>query len=177
MSFKTALMAVALAASSFAASAATLSPYEIHKESATVTGGTNFTHNFFYELAFDGPSEIGFAFTELKLRGFTDIDFSVPGGGIYLYSTDASFGNDQQVAFGVPSAGTGPADSLSWIEDLDSKYFQITVVGKALGTAANKGSYSFEIVAAPVPEAQTYALALAGVGVAGLMVRRRRQQG
>jgi hypothetical protein len=46
-------------------------------------------------------------------------------------------------------------------------------VGAIIGQGQNK--LRFEFVAAPVPEPETYALLLAGLGVVGMLARRRRQ--
>lgn len=43
------------------------------------------------------------------------------------------------------------------------------------GTSFNKGQYTGSITVTPVPEAETYALALAGLGVVGLVAARRRK--
>ena len=50
-------------------------------------------------------------------------------------------------------------------------YFR--VAGTVTGWAG--GSYSFSAVAQPIPEPETYALMLAGLGALGYMSRRRRQ--
>lgn len=178
MSFKTALLAVALAASSFAASAETLSANQPVTSQASFTTAGAFTRNYFFELDFDAPALVGYAFTELKFFDMIDIDFTGDGAGIFVYETDSGFNGDSLVWSGTPTmVGGFPADAASFNTQVNSKYFQITVVGDAIGTGATKGQYNFAIVAAPVPEAQSYAMALAGLGVAGLMMRRRRQQG
>jgi hypothetical protein len=46
------------------------------------------------------------------------------------------------------------------------------VTGFATGTAG--GTYAFLASAAPIPEPETYAMMLAGLGVIGSIVRRRR---
>ncbi|MFN4063761.1 MAG: FxDxF family PEP-CTERM protein [Parazoarcus communis] len=46
-----------------------------------------------------------------------------------------------------------------------------TVSGKATGTMG--GAYSFAVVTQPVPEPETYAMLLAGLGLVGAVARRR----
>jgi len=49
-------------------------------------------------------------------------------------------------------------------------FYQLKVSGTAVGATA---SYGGNIVAAPVPEPETYAMLLAGLGVVGFLARRR----
>jgi hypothetical protein len=53
-----------------------------------------------------------------------------------------------------------------------SYFFEAT--GTGTGTLGGRLSYTASAVAAPIPEPQTYALLLAGLGTVGFMARRRR---
>jgi len=53
---------------------------------------------------------------------------------------------------------------------LPAGFYQLKVSGTALGATA---SYGGNIVATPVPEPETYAMLLAGLGVVGFLARRR----
>lgn len=175
MSFKTALMAVALAASSFAASAATtLNPYQERTFDTEFVMPGVFTETYDFEFAWDGPGLVQGSVSELKFGKAKDISFGagalkvIDGNGDTVLSLDGSATGTQFWEI---------ANLLSEPLTISTSSFKIVITGNVIGTGPGTlGSYDFSIQAAPVPEAQTYALALAGVGVAGLMVRRRRQQ-
>ncbi len=63
-------------------------------------------------------------------------------------------GNDTTVSFSLPAAG--------------QYHLDIT------GTAIAKSAYTVALVATPVPEPETYALMLAGIGAIGFVARRRK---
>ena len=77
--------------------------------------------------------------------------------------------------------GVGPMDweseSLTWVADAASA--QITFLGVANGALSNNGGIGLDNVgfgAAPVPEPETYALLLAGLGAVGVAVRRQKRK-
>jgi hypothetical protein len=45
------------------------------------------------------------------------------------------------------------------------------------GVTGGSASYGGNLVAAPIPEPETYAMMLAGLGVIGFLASRRRRQG
>lgn len=68
---------------------------------------------------------------------------------------------------------TGPADvSVSVGDVLTAGNYYFKVRGLADGVNTNQGIYTF--TAAAVPEAETYGMMLAGMGLVGFMVSRRR---
>jgi hypothetical protein len=68
---------------------------------------------------------------------------------------------------------TGSADtSVSVSSVLTAGSYSFLVRGFADGETTNQGTYAFS--AAAVPEAETYAMMLAGLGLVGFMVSRRR---
>lgn len=166
------LAAAALAVASVSASAGTLYAFDITKIQQTITKPGDFVQIYdFYLDPVTFPqfqADVGFAFTELKFKSYTDITFS----GLTL-SDDSGV-----VWSGVPApAGGTPADVISFDNvTVGSQHFQLIVAGTAIGTGPNSGSYSFEIAAAPVPEPETYGLALAGLLVAGTLAKRRSQR-
>ena len=81
----------------------------------------------------------------------------------FSYATDVvpdSLGNYSLAAYLNPSAAGAPG------------FYQFIVSGKATGTAG--GLYAGALSAQPVPEAETYAMMLAGLGLVGFLVSRRR---
>jgi hypothetical protein len=178
MTLKSVSMAALLALSALSASALTLQPYEVAKASKTfatlpedvlgVPGSFVDTYLVTFGGKFaDAPyAEIGFAFTEVRLKDLVNIDF-----GSIAFTT---LGGAPIIPALVPVPGTGPADSVSTEFVYETSPFLMTVSGKVVGTSAGtKGSYSFEMVAAPVPEPQTYALALSGLAMVGWAAVRR----
>ena len=70
---------------------------------------------------------------------------------------------------------TGSTDtSVSVSSVLSAGSFSFKVRGFADGELSNKGIYTFSAGAVPVPEAETYGMMLAGLGLIGFMVSRRR---
>ena len=173
MSFKTALMAVALAASSFAASALTLTPYQEHTfDTEFVMPGT-FSNVYEFDFAWGTSGLVQGSVSELKFGKAKDISF---GAGA-LQVLDAN----NNVVLSLDGNATGTqffeiANVLSEPLFIGTSSFKVVITGTVIGAGPGTlGSYDFSIQAAPVPEAQSYAMALAGLGVAGLMMRRRRQ--
>jgi len=167
-------VAAALAVSSLAVSAETIYPYEIYKSQTTFTTLGGFHEIYDYYLApgyFPGnAADVGWAFTELKFKDITNIKFS--GDAAVKFYDDTGL-----VASGTPVPGAGgPADTLSFdFFTVHSQHFWLTIDGEAIGTGPNKGSYSFEIEAAPVPEPTTYSLALGGLALIGVATAKRRR--
>lgn len=58
---------------------------------------------------------------------------------------------------------------------LSAGTYALNVIGFASGTSGGVYGGSFVVATAPVPEPETYALMLAGLGVVGFMASRRRQ--
>lgn len=171
MQFKTLALAAALSLSALSASALTLQPYEVAKASKTfaTTGAFSDTYMIDFSPAFLGQdADVGFAFTELRLKDVVNIDFQ-------SISFSDSYGGAAFLTLLPTSAPPFLADvaSAEFVRPTDVPFY-MTVKGMAVGTGANKGSYSFEMVAAPVPEPQTYALAISGLAMVGWVASRRR---
>lgn len=169
--FKHALMAAALAVSSFAATAATtLSPYEeLSFDRELVTAGV-FSHTYDFEFAWAGPGIVQGSVSELKFGKLKDISFGV--GALQIFdANDNLLLSLDGLATGTQSFDISVLDAPLAIP---TSAFTVVLKGTAIGTGPGTlGSYDFSLQAAPVPEAQTYAMVLAGLGVAGLVMRRR----
>jgi hypothetical protein len=179
-------VAAALAVSSFAVSASTLEILEIDKGQTTYTAphtlGLPFLDNYLFKLSdeflpFNYQADVGFAFTELKFKKITDIDFT--DGFITFSSSLDAAGNPTGTIFatGVPVPNPGTATLAFDTFSVNTKDFYMTIKGTVIGTGLdhNAGSYSFEIEAAPVPEPTTYSLALGGLALIGVATAKRRR--
>lgn len=173
MNIKTLALAAALSLSALSASAATLYAGEINKNQQTFVEAGDFTDVYLFKLDFPPPADVGFSFIEMKFKQYTDIAF--PQEAIkFGYGFDGDQVTDVFLSL-TPTPG-GVADQTSAEFVVDKKLFYMSVAGTTVGTGLqNKGSYSFEIVAAPVPEPQTYALAVSGLALVGWVASRRRR--
>lgn len=141
----------------------------------TVTAGTTFTlpstgpllYNFEdrYDFSIVGsPSVAGTAVT-------VDLDLITFGYSISNLRLDLfNAGNTWQA--GDMVSGVGDA-SVSVLSPLVAGNYYFKIRGTADGTLTNSGIYTFTTAA--VPEAQTYAMMLAGLGLVGYTVSRRKR--
>lgn len=114
-----------------------------------------------YDFNFTGASNILLSLTlgELKIGTAKDIDFSS------IKVLDAS---NAVVASWTPAPlATFTLDSLPI-----TSAFSLVLEGKVLKT----GHYDLSVTALPVPEVESYALVLAGLGVVGFTASRRRRR-
>jgi hypothetical protein len=119
---------------------------------ATVIGTT-------YQLSFD----LG----NVDYPGFysSTVSVSINNGAATLFTNVFNYD---------PSGFEWERKSFSWLADAASA--QITILGAANGSLSNDQGILLDNVAftaAPVPEPETYALLLAGLGLVGFAVRRR----
>jgi hypothetical protein len=79
----------------------------------------------------------------------------------------------QDASFAVIGSDNNPADGFSF-GSLAAGNYALNVLGFATGSQG--GFYSGGLIAqtAPIPEPETYALMLAGLGIVGFIARRRR---
>lgn len=169
-----------LALGPLVAAASTLQAYEIDKEQSTFAQPGSFVEKYLFQLdSADFPNalaDVSFALTELKLGSQIDIQFGPSETDSVVFSRD--LGASDVLWSGTPvGASYGLADVLSVNTfRVDVPVFYLTIKGNAIGTSAvNSGSYSFEIAAMPaVPEPASVSLAVAGLGLIGLLWRRRR---
>ena len=168
MNFKKTSLALAIAVSALAAGsaqAATFNAGLIGEASAVFNPARgDFLDTINFSIA--APSDLTAAATSLKLSfaSFTFLDIanltvnlwnnSHPNGSVN-YGSFA--GNGTGYTFNLPAAGN----------------YHIDITGVATGI--HGGTYGVALSAAPVPEPETYAMLLAGLGVMGAIARRRKQ--
>jgi hypothetical protein len=93
-----------------------------------------------------------------------------PGGGNdYVYNGPTAIGN-------VSNNGNGFADWTLGTINLAGVAAGTTVLFHAVWTGASDGAESYFLVSAPIPEPETYAMMLAGLGLMGFVARRRKQK-
>ena len=136
------------------------SPYV---NSATVTGVFSDRYNF----SIVGSSVTAGSALTLNLD-LGNIGFHISNLELDLYNAGGTWLDGDMV--------TGPNDvAVSLTETLVAGNYFFRVQGTGDGDTTGKGIYAFTAAAAPVPEADTYAMMLAGLGLIGFMVSRRRK--
>ena len=73
-------------------------------------------------------------------------------------------------------SGSTPKRKFAEIEYTGSAPLTLTLVGYTMGTSASKVIYSGELTVTAVPEPETYAMLLAGLGLMGGIARRRNKK-
>lgn len=160
----TAIAVVSMASTgAFAASynLGTISPGDAPKSFNAYSGGvgmTEFNDKFYFEVltgGITGGSVVEFLIPNLLSATFT---------GAALYT----FGGD------LVATATGPSNSLSFTNAVTpaGKYY-FNVIGDANGTPYAAYNGSINVAVAAVPEPETYAMLLAGLGVMGAIAVRR----
>lgn len=79
----------------------------------------------------------------------------------------------QDATFAVIGSDANPSDGFSF-SGLAAGSYALNVLGFATGTEGGFYAGGFITETAPIPEPETYAMLLAGLGMIGFMVRRRR---
>jgi PEP-CTERM motif len=129
-----------------------------------------------YNFSFTGTSGfISGSLAEYKLSNAIDIDW----GDVPAMAIHAGWDGTGAVlaSFADPMV---PVGSFSIQDLMVPNQFSITISGRAIGTGLAafqpgvRGSYDLSIAAQPVPEPESYALMLAGLGVIGFLGVRRR---
>lgn len=135
--------------------------------------------DFYYQFSNDASSTDGIGrLTGADFNGFTTDVFQTSAAfDIFLAGSQAAStagrGTSQVVGFNFPEGGTDKIDpgETSWllIVRTNATSFEPGLVALINGTATNVVGYQ------PVPEPETYAMMLAGLGLLGAIARRRRQ--
>lgn len=149
-----------VAAAALAASALSVQAGSVQSDLGVLDAGTEFSFaeeglasNFFHLYHF-----------ELDTAGTVTGSFS-DVSGVALYSVKlASDGSYQWIQLG--------SDLSFSYDNLDAGYYALYVFGN---TVDGVNSYSGNLIAQPVPEPETYAMLLAGLGVMGAVAARRRK--
>jgi len=168
-SFKLLVAGLALAASSITANAAsvvvdlgTISGSYIN--TFTKTAGETFIDHINFSIT--GPANIDSAANHL------DLSFTIPGlGNVALYNITDMFYD----ITGPSGFSTGPfsANNTTTTTLLNvAGDYHVNLFGKATGTQG--GIYAVALNVTAVPEPETYALMLAGLGLVGFAARRRK---
>ena len=98
-------------------------------------------------------------------------NFTLTFSGQNLMLASATLNGIAGMVLNMP-AMKGTVINFGLIEGTDKAPFELTLAGTSLKNAI----YSGELTVAAVPEPETYAMFLAGLGALGFMARRRRQQ-
>lgn len=162
-------LALALASSAAAQAAVSLNDGSVYSKIVNVDSGFAFTHTYSFHLGFDGPAIIGASVQELKLGDLLDIDWADTNAFVLRDSF-----NNVLYSVGENGAAIGSFsfDSLS----LPTRDFTITLAGEAIGKLDPAGTYALSIISSqvsPVPEPASTALLLGGLGLIGVLGRRR----
>lgn len=164
---KTAIAAVALSSVVAGANAAsynlgTISPGDAPKSFNAYSGGsgqmTQFDDKFYFDISSPG------------VTGGSVVEFLIPGLTSALF-TSATLYTDSGTEI---ASSSGTANSLGFSNALTpagTYYFH--VIGDANGTTYAAYSGSISVALAPVPEPETYAMLMAGLGVMGAIAVRR----
>ncbi|HZX27551.1 MAG TPA: FxDxF family PEP-CTERM protein [Telluria sp.] len=126
----------------------------------------------FYHL-FDHP-DIGM-FTDTITFSITAGDLSSSANPLNVKLKGINTSNIDGLSYvlwsGEDNLGTFAGDNSTWTMTLPAGDYAIKVSGNANGT--HGGSYGFDMQLAAVPEPETYAMLLAGLGLVGFAARRR----
>jgi len=100
--------------------------------------------------------------------------YEIDNGTLALYAdTDANGQGGSDVLLG--QVNWGDANGVLAVNGVDAGAYYWAVAGDAVGT--HGGAYLFSQNTAPVPEPETYAMMLAGLGMLGFMGKRRMKSG
>lgn len=138
------------------------------------TGSQAITYDFSYTGS--SPVLLSLSLGETKLGSVRDINFtkiSISDGSKTISLPAVPQSQTALAGGGYLTSTPGPVTFFA----LDAVPFQphitLTLEGAAVGTGPITGSYDLSVMAVPVPEPETYALMLGGLGVFGLLRRRR----
>lgn len=164
MKLKAAVIAVALASGMVSAMAANFSigslpiaPAVYSNVQSVAPGAFSDLYSFLFPAGAMSGSGSAISIDVATILNIDNIQVSLLDAGLNVLASgtvgDTSVLFDQPLTFGSA--------------------YSFRVTGDALGSAG--GTYAFLASAAPVPEPESYALMLAGLGVVGSIVRRRRR--
>ncbi|MDC8773920.1 FxDxF family PEP-CTERM protein [Roseateles albus] len=161
MNFKSSVIAAALFAASFAASAVGPGNLGAIDNKTTNIGntflvGATFSDNYVFDLVNPGETFGSVTFSSKGSFGLSNVVVTLSGGSIVGSALDT----DPTAEFGFTGLTAG--------------HYTLNISGKAIGSLGGSYGGVIEAMTAPVPEPTTYALLLAGLGAVGFVARRRK---
>ncbi|HQT71379.1 MAG TPA: FxDxF family PEP-CTERM protein [Thiobacillus sp.] len=178
MKFAQTLMALALVAGMASATAHADSSYNMgllsatpYVNTSTVTAGTVFTIG---SNAFNFTDDYNFSVVGAPTAAGTGVTVNLDLGSLGFHISNLKLDLfDSSSTWLAGDLVTDANDtSVSVSSVLSAGNYSFKVRGFADGELTNQGIYTFS--AAAVPEAETYAMMLAGLGLVGFMISRRR---
>ncbi len=158
-----------------------LIPGQVPATGATVTL-SNFSGAFgsSFELSGDASGTLASAFTLGNTMAYNDLFHSVTLGGTFGF--DVTFGGDYATSAGnigtTFGVGLLAADQVTYLGNANGNLFQMELTpmqGELPGTVDVSVLAGDVASIAAVPEPSEYLMMLAGLGILGALVRRRRQ--
>ncbi|XHS80376.1 FxDxF family PEP-CTERM protein [Burkholderiaceae bacterium UC74_6] len=172
--FRKTLIAAALMASCVAASA---DSFDWGTHAATEAGQRNVAAGSFadyYEFSLLNPMTIAGAAVSVNLTLGNTAAYQINNGLLSLWQDNGTLGSDGSDTLLGAWSYNGTSGDLSHVLDLTGGNYYYMVTGVATGAAG--GLYSVaSTITSPVPEPESYALMLAGLGVIGFIAGRRRR--
>jgi hypothetical protein len=111
-------------------------------------------------IAGSGVSDIPLSFFSIDYTNITGLSATIYDSGNALYATFVPNGDPDHLIL--------PADSF-----FATGNYTLKIGGTATGTGNPAGLYTIAAVTVPVPEPETWAMLLAGIGLVGLSVRKK----
>lgn len=135
--------------------------------------GVSFTDTFLFEIT---PVPYTVSSTAVANNLGDGFIFNIQNGKYSLWSAGADMavgGGDDALLSPYFNFGGASGDITNSV-DLSTGFYFYEVKGDATGVAGGFYTLTSTIVAVPVPEPETYAMMLAGLGALGFLARRRR---
>lgn len=149
---KSFLVAASLTLASVSSEAAVIGNAQIGDSFNSTIYKTPGTGNFIDTIVFNlsGSADVTYSISEFEFGSFINIDFL--GFGFYDASNNLLLDTSALVA-GI---------------------YTLNIIGNVVGSAGGAYNLAYAVTATPVPEAETFAMFLAGLGLVGSIVVRRK---